>query len=339
LPGAATLHLILVAPAPADAPLVMMVVTATMSTAAAVAPAAAMAGLGLLVALETTAAMVPAATAEVMLGLGIETGPARKTATEAIERGLPEPALRGKTGEVLAPAKTAAPKIASMREGADAAVREEITPQRRTKMAAAELSAAPAAMDPEFAPAAEVAPEEGTVVPAAIKEDRAVIDRQVVIVVGAAVSGIAIAIAAGIILRVGLRAVARLTVTRSGAGIALVITRRIALLRRVVLLRSIALLRSITLLRRIALLRTVALRRSVALFFARTITLVITGPLIIRAIVLIGLRAGGARQRAQGTEGDDGRFERMSHGLLHLRAHEDSSGVDVEDERRALNPV
>ena len=106
-----------------------MVVAATMS-AAAVAPATAAAAMaGLLVALETAAAMVPAAaaTAEVMLGLGIETGPACKTAMEAIERRLPETALRSKTSEVLAAAKTAAPKITTMCKGANAAMREEIT--------------------------------------------------------------------------------------------------------------------------------------------------------------------------------------------------------------------
>src|SRR5215469_1266967 len=95
----------------------------------------------------------------------------------------------------------------------------EVAPAKRgTETAAAIVAATPAAMDPEFAMAAEVAPEEGTVVPAAVKEDVAVIDRQVVIVVGAAIVRIAIAVTAiGVAIIIGV--ISWLAVSRTGIRI------------------------------------------------------------------------------------------------------------------------
>src|SRR5215469_1836275 len=95
----------------------------------------------------------------------------------------------------------------------------EVAPAKRgTETAAAIVPATPATMDPEFAMAAEVAPEEGTVVPAAIIEDVAVEDRQVVIVVGAAIIRIAIAVAAiGVAIIIGV--ISRLAIARTAIRI------------------------------------------------------------------------------------------------------------------------
>ena len=305
------------------------VAAATMEPAATVESAAAMesaaAGARLLLEVRLPAAAMALKAAEAPLRLGVKTGPAGEAAAEA--------------GKVLTPEATAG-------EAADAAPREEIAAQCGTEMAAAELPAAPAAMDPEFALAAKVAPEEGTIVPTAANKDRAVIDRLVIVIVGATVSGIAIAAGIGIV-----GPVSGLAVTR--AGITLVIARvgSIALLGRIALLGPISLLRSITLLGRVALwgsitlLRPITLLRSIALLrpvaLLRRVALFVTGPIILTLVisVLIGLRASGARQRAQRAEGDDRRFDLVSHGRLHLGAHEESLGFDGEDERPALNRI
>src|SRR5579863_5325004 len=90
--------------------------------------------------------------------------------------------------------------------------------QGGTETSAAIVAATPAAMDPEFAMAIIVAPEEGPGIPAAIIEDVAMIDWQVVIVVRAAVVGIAIAIVA-----IGVGIVSGSAKCRTGVGIVRII--------------------------------------------------------------------------------------------------------------------
>src|SRR5581483_224661 len=162
----------------------------------------------------------------------------------------------------------------------------KVPAQRGPETAAAIAPVMPAAMRPELTPAAKVAIVEGPGEPASVIEDVAIIERQVVVIVRAAVNRVAIAI--GRIER--------------GIRISLIISIGIA----------------------IAGLRLIG-RRAI-------------GGIAIIALV-IRLRARRTGQRAKRSEGDEGRFE----GVSHLRfapdppPREDSQG-ECQIDVHGLNP-
>src|SRR6185503_2350524 len=99
---------------------------------------------------------------------------------------------------------------------AKAALGIEVAAQRGPEAAAAIASVMPAAVRPELTVAAIVAPVEGAVQPGAIIEDVAVIERQIVIVVRAAIIGIAIAVGRIVAIGIGIGLIVGIRIAISG---------------------------------------------------------------------------------------------------------------------------